>query len=403
MSLATGEADCDCTSILTSALLLNMGIDHAFEVVAHLEEEPDVYTHVFVSAGSGAGRIYIDAVPEIEYFDAREIQFFKQMTYPMSAKTVMLMGLSSEDMALKRMLEAQYMELEHFANQARRGGTLSRDAERELAILKAVIAKIGTEELEQTLLAATRNSQLASDAYGELYSELTASGLSGLGFLKNIRKALDKIGDTGIGKAFRTVRDKAIRPAIRQLPGGAAIDKAASTAGKIVNAVTADAPSQSQYQHPATSYLPDNPAQQAYLQDARLDTLPASGGDSISAPAPEEDRPFGERVKSFIGKHKKWIIVAVVVLVLVGLGYWAYKKRAEAKKKSLRGGRRRRRKQPTNAQILAALQGAKRKRPAARRRRRTVSKARRYRINVRKSAPKRRRRRKTARRRKKAA
>ena len=388
MSLATGDADCDCTSILTSSLLLNMGIDHSFEVVAHLETHPNTYTHVFVSVGSEANQIYIDAVPEIEYFNAKEIQFYKQMSYPMSAKTVMLMGLSNEDTALKNMLEAQYMELEHFANKAKEGGTLSDEAAKELAILKVVITKVGTEDFEEALLLAIQNSNVASDAYSELYSDMVSEGLSGLGFLKKIRQTLDKIGDTGIGKAFRNVRDKAVRPAIRQLPGGAAIDKAASTAGKIVNAITADGPSQSQYDAQAVSYLPDSPSQQLLPQNVRREIRAPEngGGDNPATPAADEEKGFGDRFKSFMGKNKKWIIIAVVVLALAGLGYWVYKNRAEQKKKSLRGGRKRRKKQPTNAQILAALKGGKkrsRRRPARR-------KAKRYKINVRKSAPRRR-------------
>jgi len=92
MTIATEEGDCDCVSILTGCILFNLGLenDSFFRVVAHLAKHPDEFTHVFTVVEDGTEEIYIDFVPEITHFNAKNIHFFKQQDYAIMSKTVML-------------------------------------------------------------------------------------------------------------------------------------------------------------------------------------------------------------------------------------------------------------------------------------------------------------------------
>ncbi|MGB0525279.1 MAG: transglutaminase-like domain-containing protein [Flammeovirgaceae bacterium] len=348
MTLATGLGDCDCTSILTSAILLNLNIEHVFRVVAHMEQYPNRFTHVFVVVNDGDEEVFIDVVPEIDHFNAKKIKFYKQQNYLMS--TVLLYGLGSltdEEKAIKKMLETEYSSLATFAQQAQ----LTAEQEREMAILKSVIAFVGTERFEEVLINAINNSVVAKDAYEQILMELADDDLNGLGFLKAIRKGLDKLGETGIGKAFRNVRDRVLLPALEKVPGGSAIRKAAGKAGDVFNKVTADRPQE----RPAQTRTQTSPV------PARRETMPTARQERTTpAPSNEDEPDKPNKFKAFVTKHKKWIIIAIVVLVAIAVGTWAYNKNKKKKKnkRSLRGGRKR--KGVTNQQILQALEGMSR-------------------------------------------
>ena len=60
--------DCDDYTILTSALLLNLGIPHEYRVAAY--EAPGQFQHIYVAAFDAFGNTYIiDPVPEIPHFN----------------------------------------------------------------------------------------------------------------------------------------------------------------------------------------------------------------------------------------------------------------------------------------------------------------------------------------------
>lgn len=301
----------------------------------------------------------------------------------MGARTVMLSGLSHNAQALKNSLEVEYLKLENLAKQAEQHGGMTNEGLAEMAVLKSVIATIGKDGFETALMNAMQRSAVASQAYTEIYNEYMSGGMSGL--FDGIKKAFDKIGDSGIGKAFRNVRDTVVRPAIREsVPGGALIDSLASGIGKSIGSQNSQS-SQDEYAYDNDFSEVVTPYNNVPAQSSANRTTTDNGGGS-----PDDEKPQG-KFMAFVTKYKKWLIILVVVLVVAGVGTYFYRKNQKPKRRSLRGVRRK--KTVSNAQVLAELQGLKRgratptKRRTTRRRKTTLAGARKYRIAVHKARP----------------
>ncbi len=87
-----GKGDCDCMSILASAILLECEIDHAFRIASYSRATPTEFEHVYVVAKDEQGQeVIIDCVPEIKVFNQEHTPLINYHDHDMS--TYQLNGL----------------------------------------------------------------------------------------------------------------------------------------------------------------------------------------------------------------------------------------------------------------------------------------------------------------------
>jgi len=237
----------------------------------------------------------------------------------------------------------------------------------------------------------------ASEFYREILEELAEEGLNGLGFLKKlarkIKGGLDKLGETGIGKAFRKIRDTAIIPAIKKLPGGTAIYNKVSKAGDAFNSFAKGGANNTSNELVQQRTRPNSPASRSTTpaRPTSRSAQPTASNTRNAEPPANEDEPKKEdnKLKVFVKKHKKAIIIAVVLIVLGIIGYMIYKNQ-KAKKKKPTKRRKKSLSGVTNAQLLAALEKSnggktqtRRKKPTAKtKKRKPARRKKQYKITV---------------------
>lgn len=165
-TIKDAKGDCDCTSILISALLLNLKIPHFFRVVAIATEE---FEHVYVVALLENNQdIILDTVPEIPYFNF-EHPYKKKKDFKIMKHYDVLSGLAlNEYQVIKGYLKEMFNSLNQFHE--------SDLIKKEKALVKLVNTYLEDEaNQEQSIRHAIEKSTEFQDVYKELLFIITES------------------------------------------------------------------------------------------------------------------------------------------------------------------------------------------------------------------------------------
>ncbi|GAA4276292.1 LPD1 domain-containing protein [Aquimarina mytili] len=166
--------DCDDYTILVSALLLNLGIDHEYRVAAY--EEVGKFQHIYPVAFDTNGTPYIiDVVPEIPQFNYEETPIIDLKTIPMELHE--LSGVEPEIIDQNDLEITEEEILNDFAEEMEEGNTIAGIDDDNDAIL------------DHTFLSGFAEVMDEADADIVLHGTSDAVALLERGILAEVNKA----------------------------------------------------------------------------------------------------------------------------------------------------------------------------------------------------------------------